>query len=108
MNRMRDSLPWLEQQGWTQEVEAIRHLLRFRQEAAGAALRVTVDVENIEDLFSLVAASNDKSLEADIVQAIGATLSFAERAASPEGRLRVSQGFPTPDSWTREGDDVVR
>ena len=53
-NRMRDAAAWLEEQvGRKRELEAISHVLKFRLKAAGAAHRVPLNVENIEELFSL-------------------------------------------------------
>ncbi len=50
----------------------------FRLRAA-AAYRVTVDVENVEELFSLAAASTREKLTKDVTLAIAATLDFARR-----------------------------
>lgn len=105
MNRMKDALPWLVAQKWTKEVEAIRNLLRFRQESAAAAYRVQINVENIEDLFSLAAATDNSRLETDLVRAIAGTLAFAEKtAASPTITIQVPEDFSVPTSWTDLGE----
>jgi hypothetical protein len=58
MNRMRDAAAWLEEQGdRKEEVTAIEGVLDFRLRAASASYRVPLDVENIEELFSLASAS---------------------------------------------------
>jgi hypothetical protein len=109
MHRMRDGLPWLVEQGWEEEVASIRHLLSFRQEAAGAALRVSVDVENIEDLFSLAAATGSSQLESDVIKAIAGTLAFAEKTAgSTEMLLEVPKDLQVLTTWAREGERYVR
>jgi hypothetical protein len=55
-NRTRDSVQWLKDNHYMREAEAVQRVLDFRLQAAAAALRVEMDVENIEQLFSLVAA----------------------------------------------------
>jgi hypothetical protein len=58
MNRMRDTAAWLEIQGGRErEQKAISRVLEFRLRAAAAAHRVPLNVENIEELFSLASAS---------------------------------------------------
>jgi hypothetical protein len=56
LNVMRDSLNFLRDQGREWERKAVEDVLVFRKEAASAALRVKLNIENIEDLFSLAAA----------------------------------------------------
>src|SRR5258705_4363446 len=53
----RGSLNWLKRHDRSDELNATREVLLFRKEAASAALRVNLNVENIEDLFSLAEAS---------------------------------------------------
>src|SRR5882672_7813554 len=63
MNRMRDAAAWLaEQGGRDKEVDAIEEVLDFRLRAAGAAYRTPIDVENVEELFSLASARGGESL----------------------------------------------
>lgn len=84
MNRMRDAAAWLEEQrGRDEEVQAIERVLAFRLRAAAAAYRVPIDVENIEELFSLASAGGDRSLAEAMPLAIAATLDYAQSTAPP-------------------------
>jgi hypothetical protein len=95
LNRMRDACGWLRGKGRNREAEAIDRLFKFRLEGASAAERVHIDLENIEELFSLAAASAGESLAQDVTLAIAATLDFAEaNAASPS-----DWGIVAPKSW---------
>src|SRR5437870_11536115 len=60
LNEMRSSVNWLKQEQ-RPEYESTREVLLFRKSAASAGLRVSMNVENIEDLFSLAAASEQES-----------------------------------------------
>ncbi|HEY2475886.1 MAG TPA: hypothetical protein VGI19_13945, partial [Candidatus Cybelea sp.] len=101
LNRMRDSRSWLVQQGRQKDVDAIDNLFAFRLKAGSAAERVCINLEDIEQLFSLVAASEGDSLTNDVIMAIAATLDFAE-ATQPmrrEGVSAVVQGVKIPSGW---------
>src|SRR5262245_37484777 len=63
LRRMRDSHPWLLQS--RAEAKAVESVLGFRLRAASAAYWVTLDLENIEELFSLASIS-DEALSKDI------------------------------------------
>src|SRR6266436_1423071 len=54
--RMRDSHEWLKAQGRLAEADAVQKVLEFRLKAASAAYYVNLDLENIEELFSLASA----------------------------------------------------
>ena len=83
MNRMRDAAAWLEEQeGRAEEIRAIERVLNFRLQAAAAAYRVPIDVENVEELFSLVSANSDRELVEAMPLAIAATLDYARTTAS--------------------------
>jgi hypothetical protein len=107
MNRMRDAAAWLEQQDARErEVEAISRILEFRLKAAAAAHRVPLDVENVEELFSLVSAGGGERLAEDMAWAIAATLDYA-RSSAPAlaehqyfstGMLGVA-GWSKPANW---------
>src|SRR5688572_18577411 len=73
LNEMRSSVNWLKQEG-RPELTATRDVLLFRKSAASAALRVNMNVENIEDLFSLAAASGEESDANNVSNAIAATI----------------------------------
>lgn len=90
MNRMRDAAAWLEEQERRAEIRAIERVLDFRLQAAAAAYRVPIDVENVEELFSLVSASGDRELVQAMPLAIAATLDYARITASIP---LESQGF---------------
>jgi len=82
MNQMRDAAAWLEEQdGRERERQAIDRVLKFRLSAAGAAYRVPLNVENVEELFSLASASGGKQLTEDMTLAIAATLDYARNTA---------------------------
>jgi hypothetical protein len=108
MNRMRDAVAWLEEQGDRKgEVSAIERMLDFRLKASAAAYRVPLDVENIEELFSLASASGSAELSDQVTLAIAATLDFCRATARPpdRGRIAVSKidggkwGTSQPRNW---------
>jgi SIR2-like domain len=76
MTMMRDALPYHASLGHQNECKAIEAVLRFRLEASAAAYRIQIDLENIEELFSLASASIS-SMDESIKLAIGATIDFA-------------------------------
>jgi hypothetical protein len=49
-DKTRDSVQWLKDNGYGREADAVQRVLDFRLQAASAALRVELDVENIEQL----------------------------------------------------------
>jgi hypothetical protein len=86
MNRMRDAAAWLEKLGDRKdEVTAIESVLDFRLKAAAAVYRVPLNVENIEELFSLASATDRPELSDHVTMAIAATLDYS-RATAPELR----------------------
>lgn len=106
MNRMRDAAAWLEQQGGRErEIEAIERVLRFRLDAAAAAFRIPLDIENVEELFSLASASGGVELTNDMTTAIAATLDFARAKAPPfaEHQL-VNVGMRHVPQWTKPAE----
>lgn len=112
LNRMRDSRAWLHQQSRETELEAVDSLFEFRLAASSAAERIQVNLENIEELFSLAAASLDVSSSAsNAVHAIAATLDYSETVAEKRlERISVRKGRRVPSTWTLErapGDTAV-
>jgi len=104
MNRMRDAQEWLERQAHReQEIEAIKNVLDFRAEAAAAAYRVPLDLENIEELFSLVAASGSNELWEQVTIAIAATLEHSSAIALKPELIPVTRLLDTawekPPNW---------
>jgi len=80
MLQMRDALDYHGQLGHKKECRAIEAVLSFRLNASSAAYRIQVDLENIEELFSLASAS-PSPMEESIKLAIAATLDFSMRTS---------------------------
>ena len=107
MNRMRDAAAWLAEQGGRDtEVSAIEEVLDFRHRAAGAAYRTPLDVENVEELFSLASARGGEKLAQNMNVAIAATIDFARATAQPpteyqrfDVRLLDTSGWTKPQNW---------
>lgn len=107
VNQMRDAAAWLESQGGRErEQEAIGRVLEFRLKAAAAAHRVPLNVENVEELFSLASASGDEELANAMPLAIAATLDYARQTATPMEEWRRFQigvlrrpDWKAPSSW---------
>lgn len=107
MNRMRDAAPWLEEQGGRdRERKAIERVLAFRLTAAAAAYRVPIDVEDVEQLFSLASASGREQIAEDMALAIAATLDYAQNVASatpveqrPQIGVLNQIGWKKPADW---------
>jgi hypothetical protein len=88
--RMRDSHEWLIEQNRVTEAKAVAAVLDFRLKAASAAYWVKLDLENIEELFSLASASAGDIGE-QIRLAIAATLDYAQKTKGAlNGQLSVS------------------
>ena len=103
MNRMRDAAAWLEEQGGREdELNAISRVLDFRLKAAAAAHRVPLNVENVEDLFSLASANGDPALAEAMPLAIAATLDYARNVAPALAEHQYfSIGMLNVPGWTR-------
>lgn len=100
LERMGDSVEWLHENDRTSEEEAIEQVLDFRLKAAGTAYRSNIDVENIEELFSLASASEGESHTDYVTRAIAATLDFAQRTSpSSEAYLYVQTLRNMPQRW---------
>jgi hypothetical protein len=108
LNELRSSVNWLKA-GGRSEVDATREVLLFRKSAASAALRVNMNVENIEDLFSLAAASGEESAADNISTAIAATIEYCRSTSKQPKSLEVAvaTNCTPPTSWkkTNEGDE---
>ena len=74
----------------------IEYVLNFRLEASSASYRIKFDPENIEDLFSLAAASDNSTNtpNRNIIMAIADTLEYCNRT-TPELKENFP-GIPTP------------
>lgn len=81
LTNMRDSIGWLTDQGRGAEREAIESVLEFRLRAASAAYRTAIDLENVEELFSLASAAGLLDLTTQMQRAIAATLDFCSKTS---------------------------
>lgn len=103
MNRMRDAHPWLVSQGRDDEAKAVERVLSFRLASANAAYRVKIDVENIEELFSLassLAGAAGDLTESDVRLAIAATIDFAAAGCTIPGcELKFEAGVTPVHGW---------
>lgn len=97
---MRESIDWLEGSKRS-EVSAINEIFEFRLKASGAAARTKIDLDNIEELFSLASASESDLVARAIPSAIAATLECAkQRSFMPLTELMFTMGALTiPPSW---------
>lgn len=105
MFRMRDAHEWLLLLNRNTEAKAIEHVLEFRKAAASAAYRVKINLENIEELFSLASATddNESNLSDAIRTAIAATLDFCS-AIQPENKINIQTSQPTPSLMNFGGE----
>ena|SRR2546428_3345587 len=106
---MRSSLSWLSAHKRFDERRAVEDVLRFRKNASSAALRVNLNVENIEDLFSLAAATSGQyPLANSVSAAIAATIAYASVRKQPDIFASVKHGLHAPDNWElrQEADEV--
>lgn len=101
MMRMRDALESHALQGHDRECAAIETVLDFRLKASAAAYRIQIDLENIEELFSLASASPGQ-LENSIKLAIAATLDYSLRSSQPRNInfSATKDSFVPKSNWT--------
>lgn len=83
LSRMRDCYGWLISQKRTPEAKAVQDVLEFRRSAASAAYWITMDLDNIEELFSL-ASTTSKKLSNSIRSAIASTLDYSAQTRPAE------------------------
>jgi hypothetical protein len=96
MHSLRDAHEWLESEKRDADVAAVGNVLDFRLRATPAAYRIPLDLENIEELFSLAAAGGN-NLTNDICRAIAATIEFAEwRKQAPRTRFTIQSRLKIP------------
>jgi hypothetical protein len=87
LNRMRDALEAFQKEGRSSECKAIGEVLDYRLKAASAAYWSTLDLENVEQLFSLAYAARHPVRES-LPIAMAATLDFC-RAQSSDRKVCV-------------------
>lgn len=98
---MRESHSWLMANKRAGEAGAIERVLNFRLKSAAAAYWIQMDLENIEELFSLASATKEQ-ISADIRLAIAATLDFARQTKKPTAvtvTLESEQGRKVMGHW---------
>lgn len=100
LEQMRASMNWIREQNRDREFAAIRKVFKFRKEASSAAVRVDLNLENIEDLFSLATASGQYPLEQSVSTAIAGTLDFSRRTGTSQCfEIVVDNDLAKPSSW---------
>lgn len=82
LDAMRDSHPWLVDEERDREAAAVKKVLQYRLRSSAAAYNVQLDLENIEELFSLE-STELASEESAIRLAIAATIDFCQTTRSP-------------------------
>src|SRR5262245_36916206 len=95
-SRMGDWIARLSRQRREQELASIKEVLEFRLRGASAAYRTSLDLENVEELFSLVSAMGPFSLTAHMQRAIAATIDYCTcTSASIDARTQTLLLRPT-------------
>lgn len=103
LNQMRDSLDWLYKEKREEEAQAVERIIQFRLQAAGAAYRAHINIENIEELFSLASAWNGNNLTEHMTTAIAATLNYAKlNSPTPFFRALIDTAkIQAPEIWQK-------
>jgi SIR2-like domain len=104
LDRMREGIDWISENCTPSEKEAVNEVFKFRHWAAGAAHRVQMDLDNIEELFSLASASEGDAGNDYVPRAIAATLRYAA-SRQEHHTFRVSvdkRNFKPPATWRSE------
>jgi SIR2-like domain len=102
LEKMADSVEWLYEHGRDVEAQAVRRVFKFRLRAAGAAYRARINVDNIEELFSLASASEGERLADDVTIAIAATIDFARSSANlSKCSLEIKEILDESGQWQR-------
>jgi hypothetical protein len=108
LTKMREAHPWLDGGGRGEEAKAIAEVFALRRVAAGAAHRVKMNVENIEDLFSFASAVERGRVAPSVSKAIAATLDYCELTSTPlrrEVRVAPATTGPVPNAWRERLQD---
>lgn len=111
MNVMKDSLDWLTKNKRTEEIKAIELALQFQQILRPASDRICVDVENIEELFSLAFSKVQGTTDTfrnSLAISIAATLDFAKNN-NPQEKCSITLGnmseYPPSPQGFRQAPD---
>jgi hypothetical protein len=101
MHRMRDAYDHMVRSSRNDEANAIARVLEFRRDSAAAAYLINLDLEDIEELFSLASVlGEDYSI--DLRLAIAATLSFSQEVSvEPHFTIQheIRKPFTFPKHW---------
>lgn len=103
LETMREAHPWLVARGRKREARAITEVLKFRLESAAAAYWIQMDLENIEELFSL-ASAYPAQMGQHVRLAIAGTLDFAAKTA-PVRKTEIelsTEGLSIMGNWCDE------
>lgn len=103
MYQMRDCLSADSGKWGAEPSHAISEVLDFRLAASAAAYRIQINLENIEELFSLISAGNS-NLDASMRVAIAATIDRAQERVShciAHFTSANSPAFAHPSGWTK-------
>jgi hypothetical protein len=90
--KMLEAANWLEENNRKNELQAIEEVLKLRKDATSAAYRIKLNIDNIEHLFSLASAIDQKNLSNATINAICATLDYCKsQHQSSKVRLRIKE-----------------
>lgn len=117
MDKMRDASAWLRNRaGREDELKAIQDVLAFRVKAKGAAEHVPLNLNNVEELFSLastVTAQAGTNLSVSVNLAIAATLDFSRKTLPiPKDHenfhlgVLQTQSWKAPETWKASPDFI--
>lgn len=84
LNVMRNASQHFEEIGDKETVQQMNDVFEFRHKAAGAAYRTNLNIEDIEQLFSLASAQNANRLDKSIIESISATIDYATMVGRTE------------------------
>ncbi|HBS05307.1 MAG TPA: hypothetical protein DEA96_10095 [Leptospiraceae bacterium] len=87
LTKMRDSVDWLQSAQPRNASQRLKHtedVFRFRQEASAAAYRVNINVEDIEQLFSLASATEASAFDDSIIESIASTIDYSVKTATQD------------------------
>lgn len=107
MTALRDAHPWLMSHDRVREAESVEAVLQYRLDSAAAAYRIPIDLENIEELFSL-SDTGRAGLSKHIRIAIAATLDFRlSTNEAPTTSFQMSDIRSIPEAWVKGSTNGV-
>jgi hypothetical protein len=103
LNQMRDAADWLANEHRDDERAAVERVLEFRHSAAAAGYRVNIDLDNIEDLFSLAAARPGESMSRDMQESrkeiVDGAMDILLRFCTCNGVNTIRRSSPLSINW---------